>query len=214
MNHLKFLLVAISMAIVVGCDSPLAGLPDDAFQAESDATNTLAWVSFEQLPEPGEEDKRPDRKVGKCDNCRGSGRSGDGLGRCNVCKGDGRIDREDLAKQERPVIDIESLVKSNAVQELLSPKPQPVTEIVTKPKAEQVKTIVTLHASPSTLKGWPIRFWKVDRKKLLDLGVEVPKPDTRKGNPFVTVCRGDRCIKIEGHPTYEQILQQIEKIEL
>lgn len=87
----------ICLASCVGCGSVAIG-DDAAYEGEGTA---IAMLALGANPTAGNDDSTPSpddtpKPGDKCPDCRGTGRSGDGIGRCGSCGGDGRIDESDI----------------------------------------------------------------------------------------------------------------------
>jgi hypothetical protein len=88
-------LVALAIA---GCE-PADLLPktDWRYEAYGHACSLIAFALQEKDDQPAPE---PDDKLGKCTNCDGKGKVGDGtvFVKCIVCNGDGKIDPDDIQR--------------------------------------------------------------------------------------------------------------------
>jgi hypothetical protein len=189
------LLVAVLW--IAGCGTSLnPGLPADAFQAEADAVVVMAMVtSTDGTPAP--DDSTPDRKVGdKCDNCHGTGRSGDGLGQCRVCKGDGRIDEDDLrARGSGPRL-LEPAHHSPA-STLQTPETLPMT--------------IVLHVSQASASGWARDWWNQDKPYFEQLGYQVSFVKENSGETWIKVCGPTTCKRVDGQPNRAQLLAVVKE---
>ena len=190
------ILFCLSLA---GCSGP-AGLPEDAYQAQADAVVVLVKsAAHGESDAPAPDDGRPDRQVGDvCDNCNGTGRSGDGLGRCNVCNGDGRIDREDLTRSNKP--------------RLLTEQPPKPTAASTSPTPETLPVTIEMHVSQESASGWAKDWWATERLYFEQTGVDVKFVKEGSGEAWLKVC-GNTCATIKGRPTREQLESVIEKVK-
>jgi hypothetical protein len=166
-----------------------SGLPDDAFQAEADSVSVMAIAGFRNL-ESSPDQPSPDRKVGdKCDNCGGSGRSGDGLGRCNVCGGDGKIDKQDLRS---------SVTATVAPKNLVKPEP----------------TKVVIYVPEGYASGWLVDFWRTHKTTIVnkypDLDIKVDRLSSKE--PWMKVCGSVTCASILGEVPLKEFESVLEKV--
>lgn len=194
LHALLLFCVAIGLVGQAGCHS-VAGLPEDAFQAEADAVAVMAMTGFRDIASTPDEPE-PDRNVGdKCDNCGGSGRSGDGLGKCRVCGGDGRIDRDDLRSMlETALLPMQ---KSATVADFLPADPK-----------------IEIHVPAEYRSGWLVDWWTENKKILAERypDTEVTVKRGESPEPWVKVCGTSSCASIFGPITLEELQTLIEKV--
>jgi hypothetical protein len=194
---------AIAILLIAGCGTSLTpGLPADAYQAEADAVVVMAFAAVPGDAAPSPDDAKPDRKVGdKCDNCNGSGRSGDGLGRCNVCKGDGRIDRDDIGARGLGPRLLDSVTTTTPI----------VPTATTSPTAETSPVTIELHVSQQTAGGWARAWWYADKPYFETLGCKVTfVKETDATETWIQVCGATTCKRIDGQPTRDQLKAIVE----
>lgn len=191
-----WLAALIVLCCVAGCNSPLAGLPDDAYQAEADAAVDATLAADPVLAKPDDQPKPDDVKPGDtCPSCNGKGSVGDGrISRpCQRCGADGRIDERDLATEigAEPPIEIQ----------LPEPTPGPEERPI-QPEAS-TRTIV-MHVAAEDADGWPREWWRETSPRLASDGWTVTaKRDEDAAEPWFEICEGDRCRKIVGNQPYE-----------
>ena len=187
-----------------GCDSPLTGLPDDAYQAEADAAvdATLAadpvLVNPDDQPGPKPDDVKPGDT---CPDCKGTGKVGDGtiFRPCRRCGEDGRIDERDIKAgigAVPPVV-------------IQLPIPEPIPEPAKKPvQPEASKRTIVMHVTAedaAETDGWVRVWWRETSLRLASDGWKVTanREDDPKKKTWFEVCEGDRCRTMIGNQPYE-----------
>jgi hypothetical protein len=166
------IVLAIAACCIAGCGSETAGLPDDAYQAEADAVVALSFAAEPVLPggdganpKPSPDDDR--LKPGQtCPDCRGSGKSGDGIGRCGTCGGDGKIDPEDIIRESE-----ETGAIGDAMMDLTIPG------IVKAPTKE-----IVLHVTKKNVRPWVQSWWREVGPSLEDDGFLVSVVTDNEGD--------------------------------
>lgn len=190
------MIASVLLLAIAGC-SAIATIPDDAFQAEADAVALMAFAGFPDEPATEDSSPVPDRKVGdKCDNCGGSGRSGDGLGKCRVCAGDGRIDREDIRSES-----IAPAPKSAAVAGLPAPVPDDVMRI-------------EVNIPTGYSEGWLVDWW-IKQRPVLAAAIpdaEIVPIKGESDEPWIKVCGSKTCASIYAKVTNEEFLSIAKKV--
>lgn len=170
------LLLAASAVVVSGC-SETAGLPPDAYQAEADAVVAMAFAADPVLP--GESQPVPDggedlKPGDTCPDCRGTGRSGDGIGQCGTCGGDGEIDRDDIVAAPPAIGAGLAAVERDAPAEIV------------------------LHVTKGNAGGWPQAWWKEtgaaldDRDDVIVSVVRDEASEKEDQEPWFELFRGDK----------------------
>lgn len=208
MNNQKCIIVSIAAILLIvgsisGCGVAGGGLPADAFQAEADAVVAMTFAASSDDVAPAPDDSNPDRKVGdKCDNCNGTGRSGDRLSPCSVCKGDGRIDRDDIkARGTGP-----RLLESHE-----APAP-PVAP--TLPTAETLPVTIELHVSQQSTSDWARAWWLNEKpffESQLNCKVTFIKQDSAE--TWIQICGQSTCKRVDGQPTRDQLMAIVRSIK-
>jgi hypothetical protein len=185
---------------ISGCGVVTPGLPADAYQAEADAVVVMAFAaSHDEATAP--DDSSPDRKVGdKCDNCHGTGKSGDGHERCKVCNGDGRIDREDIRAPG---------ISPALLEAVLNPPTAPTAS--TTPTVETTPMTIELHVSQQSAGGWARDWWNTDRPYFESLGYTVTFVKADSPETWIQVT-GKSPTRVDGQPTREKLLAILEKL--
>lgn len=181
-------ILLIGTILLVGCGDvsvQTRELPADAFQTEADVAVAMGFANFGKVTD--ESPEKPDRQVGDtCDNCNGTGKSGDGLGRCRVCGGDGRIDERDLRST--------------------------TTAPIIPPTAQSPDIKMELHVSKATVKGWPQKFWQQESDYFRQLGIDVSYIDDPVAEPYLSICGNGKCAKVSGPMNREQLIATIRQV--
>lgn len=173
----------ICLASCVGCTSGAVG-NDAAYEGEGVAVAVLALgvepiAGTDSTPSPDDSPKPGD----KCPDCRGTGKSGDGIGRCGSCGGDGRIDEKDI---------VPSITSEPADEPRAADQP------------DNGLREITLHVSTKNYEGWPQEWWVNERPKLIELGwtISVVRDWDANGSedkePWFEVKRGEAIETLNG----------------
>lgn len=199
-------LATLILLACLGCGSGTASLPPDAYQADADAVALLAFYGAKDAADTP--DSKPDRNVGdECDNCHGTGRSGDGLGRCNVCGGDGRIDERDLATDSPPDAGVGDGGKRNSV----------LPDVVLPTKTIEIETpeipvTMVLHYSPADYHEWAKLWWEKEKPRYEKQGITVTPERESQPESWLEVC-ARTCERVSGVPTREKVREAIERVK-
>lgn len=131
-------LIFASPVIYCGCGGPRLDVPEPGTYSPLVAVS-LGVAASETVPAPA---PTPTPDAGKCDNCNGTGRLGDGTVSvpCPVCGGDGRTDKSET----NLVPALPPLTKTVPVPDDFVPTKNPAFVEPTKPKplTEQQKALL------------------------------------------------------------------------
>lgn len=173
------------LIVLAGCSSSIGPAGDD-YPHKERAVAEIALASVgADAP-----DVAPDGKLGKCEQCNGTGEVGDGstFTKCMKCGGDGRIDENDLRQGSAP-----------AVGAGLSDGEDTPAE---------VPGTITLHITDVTKRGWPEQWWMEYEKPLTDAGwdvaIEKHAIDEEQA-AWIEVCAGGKCWPFFGPITLENV---------
>lgn len=211
---IRIAILALLVAMV-GCNNVLPSIGDDYPHMER-AVAEIALASAGEAAPDNDPDDKP--SLGKCRQCNGTGKVGDGtvFTSCVPCGGDGRIDERDVrrtlgahplqsmidamiepplgAEEPEAEVEAEEIEAAPPAGEDQAESPRPV------PANPEVGEL-TLHITDITKRGWPSQWYRDQAEAFRDRGwtVRAEKHDIAdKQSAYIDVCTGGQCWQFYG----------------
>lgn len=198
--------ILITFLASAGCSIGEAGKAD-AYRAEADTVVLMAFTADPEEQSGGSPKPKPEPSPGgKCVDCDGTGRSGDGIGRCGTCGGTGKGEAPaahgelgDTSKTAGELLELYASILK-LVEELREAKAEPATA---EPEPAAIRS-VTIHSDKQQGQLWAVQWFYDHRDAFASAGIPLHAQAADSG-AWIEVDYGGHVVRHNSPKSFEEI---------